>query len=710
MKINKIELYNIGPYEGLNIFDIAGQSSKGKITVIGGKNGAGKTTLFSSIKLCLYGHKESGYQAINAYYKRSIKKLVNDKAKLGIDPEAFVLLELEVFNGQDWDLYTLKRSWKLESDNFEEFIVKKNSIKLSEEEIGDFDNYLLNLIPPELFELYFFDGEQIADFFLEDESGERIKKAFMTICGYDTFDIIYKNFRRLGKTAELNDRALDAYFQADDVLRNASKNLNTCNEAITDTSEAIELLDTELTALEKKYTSGGGVTLEQWNQNFLDLKAEERLREEKNAWLKNAANDTIPYIILHEEISELVTQMDLEKDLERQAVLIEAMDSMIPQILEQVSNNTPGFSKTAKNRVEKKISEIIRSATPEGTTILNLSKDEYELLMRQAVQLLGYDKKTIIDARKEIKKSIKRSQIRRENIESSSVSEIDLYLKKKNELIEEKKKKVGYKESLLIQQKELQAEVEKANSLYKTAEKNLEKQLKGESISNLTTRSIRFLDVLQKRLFRSEIEKVESLFMNKMNQLMRKEQFISKIIIDDDFNLHVYRNVKQSLKTICDNINALKADGYLKAYGEIHCEELLRECKCANLEQIWLKHKNDTTEINTVLEFDKTIMSKGEKQVFIMALYWSIMELCNKEVPFVIDTPFARIDTIHRAHITEYFFKELRGQVFIFSTDEEITTEHLNVIGDDLQSKFLIENIDNSRTTITPGVYFGEDL
>ena len=710
MKINRIELYNIGPYEGLNMFDIAGQSKTGKITVIGGKNGAGKTTLFSAIKLCLYGHREAGYQAINAYYKRNIKKLINDKAKLENGTEAFVQLELEIFNGQDWDVYSLKRSWVLDSDNFEEFSVIKNSFVLSDEEIGDFDNYLLNLIPPELFDLYFFDGEQIADFFLEDESGERIKKAFMTICGYDTFDIILKNFKRLGKTACTNDSALDAYFQADDKLRAANAKLNACNVALEETSEAIELLDTEIAALEKKYTSGGGVTLEKWNQNFLDLKTEERLREEKNAWLKNAANDTIPYIILHDEINELLTQMNLEKDMEWQMVLLDAMDSMIPQVLEEVSDTTPGFSKTAKDKVQRKIAEIIKSKMHDGTAILNLSKDEYELLVRQSAQLLAYDKKGIIAARNDIKKSIKRSQISRENIESSSVADIDRYLKKKEQLIENKRGKVECKEGLLISQKELQAEAEKAQALYLSAEKNIEKHLKDESISDLTTRSIRFLDVLQRRLFRSEIEKVESLFMKKMNQLMRKEKFLCKIVIDDDFTLHVYRNVRQSLKTICGNINSLKSEGYEKKYGRIHCDELLKACKCATLEQLFFKYKNEPTEIDTVLEFDKTIMSKGEKQVFIMALYWSIMELCNKEVPFVIDTPFARIDTVHRAHITEYFFKELKGQVFIFSTDEEITDEHLNVIGKDLQSKFLIENIDNSKTTVTPGVYFGESI
>ena len=112
--------------------------------------------------------------------------------------------------------------------------------------------------------------------------------------------------------------------------------------------------------------------------------------------------------------------------------------------------------------------------------------------------------------------------------------------------------------------------------------------------------------------------------------------------------------------------------------------------------------------VDVLMEFDRTAMSKGEKQVFIMALYWSIMQLCNKEIPFIIDTPFARIDTEHREHITMHFFKELKGQIFIFSTDEEITEHHMNVIGEDLGGKFLIENANNTKTSIIAGKYFGE--
>ena len=80
MRINRVALCNFGPYEGLNEFDISKQSESGHIVLIGGKNGAGKTTLFSAIRLCMYGYREGGYQSANSYYKKKVKKLINDKA------------------------------------------------------------------------------------------------------------------------------------------------------------------------------------------------------------------------------------------------------------------------------------------------------------------------------------------------------------------------------------------------------------------------------------------------------------------------------------------------------------------------------------------------------------------------------------------------------------------------------------------------------
>ena len=708
MKINRIELYNIGSYEGHNIFDITKQNANGKITVIGGKNGAGKTTLFTAIKLCLYGYKESGYQAINSYYKKAIKKLINDKAKIENNAEAYVELDISIFNGQDWDRYILNRSWTLNGDNFEQFSVSKNDVELTSDEKDDFDNYLLNIIPPELFELYFFDGEQIADFFLEDNNGERIKKAFLTICGYDTFDILYRNFKRLSKENNADGDAITVFFAAEDALHAADKKLSHNKSAIEELSADIERIDMELSGLEKHYASGGGVSLEEWNQNFFDIKNEERIREEKNAWLKAAANDMVPYLILREEISAMVTRMNKEQDEAKRQVLVEALEALLPDILDEVSATTPGFSETAKKRVHAKLVDRIHRQDGCNETIMNLSKSEYQALLNQAMTVLSFSKEDIVGARKEIKASIKRSQKKRELIEASNVTNIDSFLKEKETLISLKADNINKREKLLVEEKELTAAVERAKAAYRLAEKELEKQFKNESINALTAKSIVFLDVLQRRLFKSEIEKVEKLFMHKMNQLMRKEQFIDRIVIDEDFTIRVYKKVILESEKVCKHIKESSSEQYVLEYGKTHCEDLLYVTGCATLNDFVDKYSGKNQPIETILEFDKSIMSKGEKQVFIMALYWAIMELCNKEVPFIIDTPFARIDTEHRAHITEYFFKELKGQVFIFSTDEEITDEHLSVIGNDLQSKFLIENIDNTKTHITANKYFGE--
>lgn len=708
MKINRIELYNIGSYEGLNVFDIAGQCLNGKISVIGGKNGAGKTTLFSGIKLCLYGHREAGYQAINNWYKTSIKKLINDKAKLENNASAYVLLVLTIFNGQDWDEYELKRIWNLENDPFEEFIVIRNGVSLSADEIDDFDNYLLNLIPPELFELYFFDGEQIADFFLEESNGGRIKNAFLTICGYDTFDILYKNFKRISKTASVNDSALDEFFAADEALREAEKILKRCNEHISELTDEIEEVETSLAAGEKRFTSRGGVSIEEWNDKFLDLKNEERIREEKNAWLKNAANEMIPYLILRKQIEALQERMLLEEEESKRQILEAAVKDIIPDALMEAKKSLPELTDSATQKI---VSIIIDKVTAESTdfiSILNLSKDDYAKLIREIAVLLGNSSDEVIATKKAIKDSIRRSQKRRDDIEASNITEVDSYLKEKEILIKKKEDAIEARRAAYEEQKELTASVAKLEAAYKLAEKALDKHFKGESVTSLTTRSVLFLDELQKRLFKSEIEKVQKLFMKKMNQLMRKEKFISDISIDDDFNVHVYKQVRVDSQGICERIKQTSVEEYIKEFGNIHCNDVLNVTGCKNLDEFVMKYSESKKVFDVMLEFDKSTMSKGEKQVFIMALYWAIMQLCNKEIPFIIDTPFARIDTTHRAHITEYFFKELSGQVLIFSTDEEITPEHMDVIGTDLQSKFLIENVDNKKTVITANKYFGE--
>lgn len=466
--------------------------------------------------------------------------------------------------------------------------------------------------------------------------------------------------------------------------------------------------ESRLTALEKDYKSSGGVSLEEWNNKFLELKSEERKREELNAWLKNAANDIIPFVILRSELQDLLDKINYEKENERLEILKESMSSLLPEVLLRIQSKRKDFSESLKNEVLQELLECLEINDDIGNGILNLSKMEYQQLLMTISKLLEYDKVEILNKRKEVELSLKRNEKIKAELDKVSVEGFDTYLVEKEEILDNAKKLLKEKEELAGSQADLKEEVEKAKDLYKRAEKELDKQLKNESITALTAKSILFLEELQRRLFKSEIEKVQILFMKKMHQLMRKEQFIDKIVIDDDFRVHVYKRVTLDCDGVCEKINQLSVEKYMQEFGEVHCSDVLKVSECKDLYEFVLRYQGKGQIFDVMLEFDKTIMSKGEKQVFIMALYWAMVQLSNKEIPFIIDTPFARIDTEHRAHITEHFFKNLKGQVFIFSTDEEITQEHINVIGNDLAAKFLIENTDNTRTEIKANKYFGE--
>ena len=117
---------------------------------------------------------------------------------------------------------------------------------------------------------------------------------------------------------------------------------------------------------------------------------------------------------------------------------------------------------------------------------------------------------------------------------------------------------------------------------------------------------------------------------------------------------------------------------------------------------------HNETSLTLPVEIEKTSLSNGEKQIFIMALYYSLVQLCNHEVPFVIDTPFARIDTEHRQNISKHFFSKLNGQVFILSTNEEINSKHIGIMKDKIAVTYMLENADNTRTSVSRNAYFEE--
>ncbi len=712
MRIDRIELCNFGSYVGVCVFDLK-SNSKGNIVLIGGKNGAGKTTLFSGIKLCLYGNKAAGFENINAFYRKEVRKYINDVSKFDAFAHCYVKLTVAFSNGQNEDIYELMRLWHNNSDvldEFEEFFVRKNNETLSDEEIADFENYIMNIIPPEMFDLFFFDGEQIADYFLGEDGNERVKNAFMVLCGYDTFDIMQKNFKRLtyGKRTQESDTEIN-YVEAKQIVRLKKMEYEDAQTNVEFIKATLESVNLEIKDYDKKYKLSGGVTFTELNEKLAQIKEEERYREEKNAQLKKMANDSIPFIIVRDLLIKVAEQLNREHDKQQFELLQDSLLNILPIVMEKVYqrlewNNDSNLTKMVIQEFSK---EMSNKKIEEVTSIICVAGEEYSNIQTAIAKYLLFNKEDVIRTEQEIKESLERAQCLRSQIENYNIDGIQEYLDKKNILMERIHELNNELQKAMDEVQVIKQEYEDALGRLKREERKFEEEMKNESIISLSERSVAFLDELQRRLYKNEIQKVEQFFMKKIKELARKNRFIDKILIDKEFNVHIFKRVSFNAKSVCSRIKELGISAYSIEYGQVHCNGLLLSTETQNLNEFIEKYNECNEQITVLQEIEKSRLSKGEKQVFIMALYWAFMQLNKQNIPFVIDTPFARIDSEHRANITNNFFMDLSGQVFIFSTNEEIVGEHYEQMSEKIQAKFLLENIDNIKTNVYANEYFG---
>ena len=691
MVINGIRINNLGSYEGDYFFNTSLCDGK-HIILIGGKNGAGKTTLFTAVKLCLYGYMSMGYKSKGAYYFKAVTKLINNAAKLNKPTLSSVTLVIETSNGPDIEMFELTRSWILDETLTEKFTVKKNGEFLNDEEVADFEKYILNAIPPELFNLYFFDGENIADFFLEDKGNQHLKDAFLTLCGYDTFAIMQKNFKRVASSSNSTNGIIERYSMAKEeearrkqILLKAHSDLADCIDNITD-------CELKLESLEKDYKNKGGIDQEEWEKLIGTLKEEENKREKWNSELKKLANDLLPFIILRDELNALKKQMLKELEEQKYKSFLDVVEEK--EFLDIIGS----LGKSEADYILEKINDFAQKKTNNEQGILRLSAEDNATLLTVVNAILSSDDKAILDNKKHIKASIRKSAKIRKKLDNSNPNITDKYLSEKASILEKKnsllEKQIQYEQNVLVGENNLnEAQIE----LHKT-KKDFENHLKDQSIEDIAARAIVMIDDLQRSLYHQQIERVEDNFMHIIESLAYKMNFISGISIDDNFGIHIYKDKKLKLSSIVELKSEYSNEELIKIIGK-RAEKKVQDIKLDKIK--------NTEEIVLPIEIDKESLSNGEKQIFIMALYYALIKIGGNDIPFIIDTPFARIDTTHRENISEHFFRNLEGQIFILSTDEEINEKHLKIMKDKVASVYTLENENNTKTIVYENCYFG---
>lgn len=698
MRIKRLTLNNIGSFAGEHSFLFQTDNPQKQIVLIGGRNGAGKTTLFESIRLCLYGYKLYGYRQNSQTYTNKIKRLINDKVRSASPATAGITMQILIEDGYANSVFEISREWILNGNALKESLcVYKDGNLLTPEQMQDFDNYLMQIIPPALFNFHFFDGEKVSNFVFDRANGQAFRKAFLQICGLDTFDLIEEQLQYNTRTKKGDSQNLiqEEYATARMKLAEAKESHIAALQKIQETQAEIDALQDQITILDADMKKYGGVEDDDWKLYEKEIQEEESKREELRHILKAAANDAIPFIILKDQLQALKHQLTVEGKLKRNRLFKDRFsDPHLKEKLQQelkVGIDSPRIELSDEFMLAlyKTLREDISEHEVE---FLQISENDSMELLAKIHHYQNYDIQSLIDAEKSLEESLVRTKELRAQMDSKEVVDSNHYLAKKNELLLhlDTARQQSFAEKDALSQAEIVLQT--AEKAYQKAYEKYRAMLKEKSVSDMAARALLAFSELKQNLYAKYISQVEEAFSRNFHNLISKTDLIDGIYIDSAFEVVAYKMQEVDIAHVFKEV---------QEYGEEYVFTNIGERAYKIIKDSSSSDGKITVPIKVEQHF-----SAGEQQIFVMSLYQSLAEIRTSELPFVIDTPLARIDSEHRRNILDHFFSRLPGQVIILSTDEEINNEGMAVLSSKISDVYLIEHQEDGTTSVSRGAYF----
>ena len=128
----------------------------------------------------------------------------------------------------------------------------------------------------------------------------------MKLCNLDTMEIIRDNFRRISRGQSKDGIILSEEYEKclseDNLL---AERIVLAEDDYKEIASEIAVIEDQLASLEKVYAKSGGISKKEWRSMEERIAKEESRREEKRKWLKDIANNVLPFIILQPQLEAL---------------------------------------------------------------------------------------------------------------------------------------------------------------------------------------------------------------------------------------------------------------------------------------------------------------------------------------------------------------------------------------------------------------------
>lgn len=653
MRFVKLTLENFKVFYGKQTIDLNNSSNNNKnVILIGGLNGSGKTTILTAVQIILFGKGNMS----DSEFKNSLNGTLNQRFL----EEGGNIANLSLTIESDGKFYTLYAKLHYSSNNVFNMLERKmifehSRMRLFENEIQTFIN---KNIPLEASLFFLFDGEKIQEI-VDKQEDDSLKKSIQNIIALDFYK---KALHDIGKARDIIEREYNK-----SVSHKTFKNVAREKEEV---KEKLEINEQKIKVLEERYQMENEELIKIKNrrdkkiQKYYNSKEsivkkitrlEEAFKINKDK-IENYAKEALPILILHPIIKEVQERIKQETTYQQRKQKIELTFKQFDDFMEEFIN---GIDFLELNDNEKKLLFQYGRKVWKKTNNIFLEEPEYIEILHD----LNVKDKKILES------------IKFDNFNILSV------ISEQNEII----KKIDYLENMV-----------------KNAPEAEDFSKEEELIDNLTKTlgeySIRIKALRAKSLkFKSELSRLEK----KFNEI--KKQINANITLERELDLA--NRVYGAAKNFVEQVTVYKAN-QIKEDFEYIINKLLRKT-------------NDFSKIDfdistyriKIYDHNGTLLklknrSAGEKQIIALSLIWALTKNAAIDLPYIIDTPLGRLDSIHRKNLIDYYFPHLSNQIIILSTDTEVNFEFNNAIMEHVCKSYRLDYDEILRCSFIKEGYF----
>ncbi|WP_347861064.1 DNA sulfur modification protein DndD [Salimicrobium sp. PL1-032A] len=547
MLLKSITLENFGAYKEKNTIDLSVKGPKQNVILIGGENGAGKTTLLNAIKIALFGPYTYGLKTESSKYTKEIYNYLNTQALRENANNFQLMLEFsEVENFEKID-YKFVRNWSFKNNNLkEELQIFKNESILNESEKEIYLAKLKESMPPELFDLCLFDGEEISRIINDNLLSSYLQRLSKVVFNLSLFEDLESDLEKFSsRKAQEEGSSLDKEIMSlEEALNQHKINKEELESSLQIQEEKTNELNEQLLSLQKDFETHGGLYKEERDDLINQLNDIENTRKEITNEIKSYIGTTLPFQLNKELLETTVTQLESENS---QQVFKEFSSNLTEDTLVSILNDLDLDREQNSQQTLKQT--LLTHMRPEyGESFHSASNDQKNKVtqMNALVQentpdyysgLLEKNQSLLEDAKK-IRKRINNHD--QTNEFTQMIQNIE-QLKLKIDSIEEEKENIysqlnGVNETIFSLEQKLETKEKERYKAHK------QKNALG-LIKNLINTSKDFRNMQQQK----KLQEVQSEALSMLKQLMRKQRYISAISIEaDSFTICLYDKIRMS--------------------------------------------------------------------------------------------------------------------------------------------------------------------